>query len=432
MNSFDVFDTLIGRRFISSHMIWETIAAESQDEDFIRLRLAADNGQRDLIEIYDTFGGTDAQLAREIELEIQNSFPIAKNMARVKHGDLLISDMYLPGSVIMQMVRHAGLDKQVTIYRSNADKANGTAWQKLRPELHLGDNQHSDVTMPKQAGINAEHYSGTHLDVHEQYLYDQGLHILALLVRETRLRLLPDEYTDIATQFNLPLLFCFAELVYRRKQEHPVVFLGRDCFLLSKIYKEYYGNCTYLPFSRSLAYTSSDHAVAYLLQQTPSNALLVDLGSTGATWSHLAFKADLSVLVGIYSDKFFYTKEKPVLPKGFNYLVSNSQIGDTNLILEAFNCADHGHIKDYDNYQATYGDPELLPDIIESIHAPIHQAVSLSCYYKEYLRSEMAKQTDQNLLRMFANCAVLISHQEQLLSRLSLFLSKENHYLGQL
>jgi len=121
-----------------------------------------------------------------------------------------------------------------------------------------------------------------------------------------------------------------------------------------------------------------------------------------------------------------------VLPKGFNYLVSNSQIGDTNLILEAFNCADHGHIKDYDNYQATYGDPELLPDIIESIHAPIHQAVSLSCYYKEYLRSEMAKQTDQNLLRMFANCAVLISHQEQLLSRLSLFLSKENHYLGQL
>jgi hypothetical protein len=432
MNSFDVFDTLIARRFMTSHSIWETIANEFNDSVFVTNRISADNGQRSLEEIYDAFGGLDAQMAREIELEINSAFPVTKNFEKVKDGDVLISDMYLPGYVIMQMLRNAGFDKQVVIYQSNGDKSNGKAWQKIKPDLHLGDNKHSDFDMPQKAGIQAIHYAGTHFTTNEKQLCDQGFPVLALLIREIRLRNEENEYSDIANQYNVPLLFCFAELVYRAKKEHPVVFLGRDCYLLGRLYNHYYHSATYAPFSRTLAYKNPHNAIDYLRTQTPPDALYVDLSSTGATWSHLSTLAQLNVLVGIYSDKYFYTPEKPVLPKGFNYLVSNSGVGDTNLILEAFNCADHGHIKDYDNYQATYGEPELMPDIIESIHAPIHQAVSLSCYYKEYLRSEMAKQTDQTLLRTFGNCAVLISHQENLLNRLSMWLSKENHYLGQL
>ena len=432
MNSFDVFDTLIARRFMTSHSIWETIAHEFNDSAFVTNRISADNGQRSLEEIYDAFGGLDAQMAREIELEINSAFPVTKNFEKVKDGDVLISDMYLPGYVIMQMLRNAGFDKQVVIYQSNGDKSNGKAWQKIKPDLHLGDNKHSDFDMPQSAGIQAIHYAGTHFNHEEKQLCDQGFSVLALLIREIRLRNQENEYSDIATQYNLPMLFCFAEMVYRRKNEHPVVFLGRDCYLLGRLYNHYYDTSTYLPFSRALAYKDKHLATFYLSTQSPPNALYVDLSSTGATWSHLSTEGDLNVLVGIYSDKFFYTPEKPVLPKRFNYLLANSQFGDTNLILEAFNCANHGHIQKFENWTATFGSPELLPDMIESIHLPINQSIALKVHYRDLLRHELANKSEQDLLRVFGDMALRISNQEQLRLRLQLFLEKENQYLGEL
>ena len=48
MNSFDVFDTLIGRRFVTSDIIWAQIEHEFKHENFAKDRVAADNGQRGL------------------------------------------------------------------------------------------------------------------------------------------------------------------------------------------------------------------------------------------------------------------------------------------------------------------------------------------------------------------------------------------------
>ena len=363
MNSFDVFDTLIGRRFVTSNIIWEQIQHEFNHENFARDRVGADNGQRSLEEIYEAFGGTDAEMAREIELEIENAFPIYKNIQKVKDGDVLISDMYLPAWAIMMMLRNAGFDKQVTIYQSNGDKANGKVWEMIKPDLHLGDNMHSDVTMPRNAGIQAEHYEGTGLNVAETNIVSKNFNILAMMMREVRLRhdmTFNEKINDIARNYNLPFLFCFAELVKRtKKYNQNIVFLGRDTYLLYKIYHEYYGQCSYLPFSRALAFKTPSDAVTYLNTQSPPNALYVDLSSTGATWQHLSRWAHYEMLVGIYSDVFHYTNTKPKFPNGFQYLVKNSDIGNTNYLLEVFNCAKHGHIKGFDKYKATFGDPEL-------------------------------------------------------------------------
>jgi hypothetical protein len=61
----------------------------------------------------------------EIELEFENAIPIRTNLERVEHGDLLITDMYMPGTDILRMLRGVGLDKQVTIFRSNRGKSSG-------------------------------------------------------------------------------------------------------------------------------------------------------------------------------------------------------------------------------------------------------------------------------------------------------------------
>ena len=436
MNSFDVFDTLIGRRFVTSDIIWEQIQHEFQHENFVINRLGADNGKRSLEEIYEAFGGTDAEMAREIELEIQNAFPVYQNIQKVKDGDVLISDMYLPAWAIMMMLRNAGFDKQVTIYQSNGDKANGKVWEMIKPDLHLGDNMHSDVTMPRNAGIQAEHYEGTGLNVAETNLVSKNFNILAMMMREVRLRhdmTFNEKINDIARNYNLPFLFCFAELVKRRKKpQQNIVFLGRDTYLLYKIFHEYYGPCTYLPFSRALAFKTPSDAVTYLNTQSPPNALYVDLSSTGATWQHLSRWARFEVLVGIYSDVFHYTNTKPKFPNGFQYLVKNSDIGNTNYLLEVFNCAKHGHIKGFDKYKATFGDPELGLTTIIDIYDPIESAIKLSEYYRISIKIELESKDDYELSRLFGEMAISISGQAGYMDEFTDYLNKEKTYLENL
>ena len=103
MNSFDVFDTLLARRYFTSDPIWHHLSAEFNLPDFVQQRKAADTGGRSYEQIYDYLVDTNAIAAdqrnviatRELELEIETSFPIQKNIDRVKDGDILISDMYL-------------------------------------------------------------------------------------------------------------------------------------------------------------------------------------------------------------------------------------------------------------------------------------------------------------------------------------------------
>ena len=436
MNSFDVFDTLISRRFVTSNIIWEQIQHEFNHENFARDRVGADNGQRSLEEIYEAFGGTDAEMAREIELEINSVFPIYKNIQKVKDGDVLISDMYLPAWAIMMMLRNAGFDKQVTIYQSNGDKANGKVWEMIKPDLHLGDNMHSDVTMPRNAGIQAEHYEGTGLNVAETNIVSKNFNILAMMMREIRLRhdmTFNENINDIARNYNLPFLFCFAELVKRKKkQSQNIVFLGRDTYLFYKIFHEYYGPCTYLPFSRALAFKTPSDAVTYLNTQSPPNALYVDLSSTGATWQHLSRYTHFEVLVGIYSDVFHYTNTKPELPNGFQYLIKNSEIGNTNYLLEVFNCAKHGHIKGFDKYKATFGDPELGLTTIIDIHDPIESAIKLSEHYRHCINIELDAKSDDELSKLFGEMAISISGQAGYINEFTDYLNKEKTYLENL
>ena len=209
MNSFDVFDTLLARRYLNSEPVWLQLERESEIENFAELRKAEDTGSRNLYEIYDVLVAKGivqpAQrlqlIQREIELEIQGSIPVRKNLDRVQHGDMLISDMYLPAAAILQLVRSVGMDKQVTLYQSNGDKSNGSVWPRLKnkPEVHLGDNRVSDYERPTAAGVNAEWYNpATELNAVEHTLVDIDQLSLALLTREIRLG---ENYTGLGNEY---------------------------------------------------------------------------------------------------------------------------------------------------------------------------------------------------------------------------------------
>ena len=447
MNSFDVFDTLLARRYFTSDPVWHHLAKEYNLPNFVQQRKSADTGGRSYDQIYDQLVATGAITAeqrnaiatRELELEIETSFPVQKNVDRVQDGDILISDMYLSGPAILQFVRSIGMDKQVTIYQSNGDKSNGTIWQQLnavKPGFHLGDNLNSDVTQARNHGINGEHYAGTHFNQFEQDYFESGLLNLATLAREVRLRsgsAKYEDFSDLSASLNLPLMFVACEMLYRKYAGRPLVFLGRDCQLMHRIYNEYYELSYYLPFSRRVAYDNKDTAIAYLRKHSPTNAMLVDISSTGGTWQHLD---PIDVTVVVYSDTSHYTPEKPTLPATFNYLTTNTELGQTNLVLEIFNSGSHGHLSSIEEiapgmFQAKFGEPELNKDIVDSIHRPVVFAVELSSIYKTALREELSNLSQHDLFEVLAHCANALCARTDLYSQLGDFTAKEASYLQQ-
>lgn len=442
MKSFDVFDTLIARRSITTHWVWVKMGKEFNLPNFHSQRSDPDDGSRSFLEIYDKLveqgiipeNLKDAMMHREIELEIENSFPIQENMDKVSDGDMLISDMYLPGSVILQMVRAAGLNRQVTIYQSNADKGNGTVWKELTnspPELHLGDNHLTDVQQPQSHGISTELYTGSSLTSIEK-----SLHNLGLLSREIRLRNNLTEfknYFNLACEVNLPLIFVMLEQLHRKLKNRPIVFLGRDCQLMWRIYNAYYATAYYLPFSRKVAYNQPELAAEYIKLNCPKDAVLVDISSTGETWTFMSKYGNFDVVSIIYSD----SQPRSYLPNTFSYITKNSECGQTSLILEIMNCGDHGYLDNLEKIgnkliKANFADPELPEGVIAATHYPIYDAVDLSQFYKTGVRQQLNSMSDKDLALLFNQLSSIISSQMDMLTSLEEFHKKETDYHNQI
>lgn len=438
MNSFDVFDTLIARRSVTTHWVWIKMSQEFNLPNFHELRPVPDDGSRSFREIYDQLVDRGSipehlktkMMTREVELEIENSFAIQENMDRVSDGDMLISDMYLPGEVILQMVRAAGLNRQVTIYQSNADKGKGVVWNELKnnpPQLHLGDNHITDFERPKQYGIAAELFTKSLPTALEKSLDNLGL-----LTREIRLRnnvVDYREYFDIACQLNVPLIFVMLEQIHRRSEGRPIVFIGRDCQLMWRVYNAYYTTAYYLPFSRKVAYNQPELAAEYIKQHSPKDALLVDISSTGETWTFMSNYGTFDILSVIYSD----SQERPYLPKTFSYITKNSVCGQTNLVLEIMNCGDHGYLNSLEKIgtgliKAEFADTELPEEVIAATHYPVYDTVDLAKFYKAGVRQQLNSMSDQDLITWFNQISATICAQNHLLNNLSEFYEKEDRY----
>lgn len=452
MNTYDVFDTLIARRYIDNTRLLKQIECEFGISDFVVQRTQADTGARDIHEIYQHLVDVGvipshiktAMLEREIDLEIQHSFPIAAVMNGVKHGDMLITDMYLTAPIVLEMVRKAGLNKQVSIYQSNGDKRTGKVWNELKgyDVHHTGDNRHSDVDMPTAVGISARHWIGSPLSAAERYFVNNGMEHIALMCREIRLSA-PVTYTTsdflvMACAYNLPLIALSAELLFRKYGDRHIVFLGRDCQLLQRFYSVYYSvNCSYLPFSRKVVMADDNTAVAYLNANMPANSVLVDLNSTGTTWAKVCKRAPVDVAVMVYLDKQQYLKEPHTLPSSFDYFVINSDVRVNGLLYEVMNCADHGTLTSIKQlghglFKLEFADHDVPHDIVSDIHRPVAMAVELADVYRSDVRSELGVLPMERLLSIFRDVIVSMGNHTELNTHLSSFFEREVQHMNAL
>jgi predicted HAD superfamily hydrolase len=127
MNSWDVFDTLLARKFINPKTVFDEVEKRIGDPEFKSKRIAAEKETKrdegNYWDIYRLLPEYDPQV--ELDVEMEHNYPIMENLMRVQDGDLILSDMYLPPDFIMSMLRNCGLEADVDIIVTRYGKKHG-------------------------------------------------------------------------------------------------------------------------------------------------------------------------------------------------------------------------------------------------------------------------------------------------------------------
>lgn len=187
--SFDIFDTLLFRPFSEPADLFFFLGEQLGRMDFksIRRKMESaarqicykENGHREVTlqeiwkEIEKRTGwfarqGVQAEIAFEKRFCYANPFmlEIYKELQQRGKKLVIVSDMYLPGSVLEEILKtngYTGFEKLYVSCEYKKSKAAGDLFDLVRSEfpgnaVHVGDNSYSDVIMAKKHGFAVCHY----------------------------------------------------------------------------------------------------------------------------------------------------------------------------------------------------------------------------------------------------------------------------------
>lgn len=307
--SWDCFDTLVTRRRFDPLSVFDAIGRTHRLDDFTRRRKAAesrapwtlDSIYRELAKDFGWSPEEEETYKRiEIKAEIEHCCPIQENLNKVKEGDLIVSDMYLPAWAIQRILLENGLRVNAErIVVSTGGKHDGTIWKKL-PEIsdHIGDNLHSDVLSPRAHGINGHHFTD-HLFAPFE---DQIGGDMAMLMRVVRLAnpystdqpILRAMWLEQAW-LNIPCLILAALEI----PADDVAFMMRDCVHLQPIHEALHGTINHSLHCSRLAFKKGGRLLRQHVDRYGRWRTIVDLQGTGksiTTYWREQFKEDPDLL----------------------------------------------------------------------------------------------------------------------------------------
>jgi predicted HAD superfamily hydrolase len=190
--AFDIFDTLLVRpvlhpettKTIIEHRLQESggvgfVRLRAHAEELARSRLGRDVGLEDIYSEFASLTGKQVSevehlraLEEHIELHLVAARPegieLFNHAMRSGKRVVLVSDMFLPHSVVVRMLAENGIAGYQTLYLSSdigVRKDTGELYrllleqEKIAPGelLMVGDNEHSDVQIPIDLGIQVCH-----------------------------------------------------------------------------------------------------------------------------------------------------------------------------------------------------------------------------------------------------------------------------------
>ena len=288
--AFDVFDTLITRPFMRPTDLFLFMEAEYQAEGFAKARVLAEKLARkeirqevNLDEIYSLMDGKYRSL-EEKEIELETEFSVADPYAKALYESvlaqgkrvILVSDMYLPESVLRGMLdanNYWGYEK---LYLSNAadcNKASGALYRYILGDLGIsadrivmiGDNRKADVDKAVEQGLRAvrwiplkERYAVSH---HKEMAFcrkDRSVGASMLVATDMLMGAVDTEkgyWYDIARRFGGPMAYSFGNYLIRNSSGFDrIIFFSRDGHIPMLAYQELGGDLpvSYVYCSRKL------------------------------------------------------------------------------------------------------------------------------------------------------------------------------------
>ena len=247
INSYDIFDTLIGRLCYNGKEIFTAIENIKNIKDFRKNRTKFETQTKDFDKTYlllEKHYNTNMSHIKELELHIEKefSFPIVKYLKNVNPNDIFISDMYLNENQIRTILnKHCSINNK--IYVSYGGKSNNIIWKDKTVmnniSCHYGDNIKSDYNNPKNNNINAVHINDTVMNSNEILISSINTQ-LAYIIRAVRLSNHSNEpLTNPFNEYSLPfaLLTCLKikQLATFNKLS-TIVFLSRDGYWFKELY----------------------------------------------------------------------------------------------------------------------------------------------------------------------------------------------------
>lgn len=183
--SFDIFDTLLCRRVMYPADVFLLMDGMLTDRSYRfseeRRKAETELPEESNYTIYDIYrifrkntGETESETNRILRLEIESEKRVARRrekMCRILEWSLhqektvyLISDMYLDGRILEEILKHHGITGYKKLYvssdykSSKQEKLFEIIWEQERLKgmkwLHVGDSLFADVYAPKQYGID--------------------------------------------------------------------------------------------------------------------------------------------------------------------------------------------------------------------------------------------------------------------------------------
>lgn len=278
--SFDIFDTVILRNVMEPKDVFEIMASEMGFSDFCRLRVEAEAAARklkdercdtrevtigEIYEILTDFYGIDKSLMyREIEIEkdlcIANPYflKLYKLLLNMEKTIIFMTDMYLPKTVIEDILRSNGYDQYDKVFLSNdlgICKGDGKLQNYVyknylngRTAIHIGDNYNSDVKKAKTAGFGDNYYPSVResaADFIEPNLDGIAGSFYRGIINNSLHNGLWNENTHYEYGFKaggiLTCGYCdFINKTAYEKNSDLILFCSRDCDIIHKIYNVHY------------------------------------------------------------------------------------------------------------------------------------------------------------------------------------------------